>query len=342
MSTVHFVVPDGIDDPARPSGGNAYDRRVIAGLRAAGWDVCAHQLTGAWPSVTGGTHAALQTELDTITPGSVVIVDGLIASGAPAVVVPAAERLAVIVLMHMPLANDEERAVVTAARAVITTSHWTRDRLVEIYDVPPGAVHVAAPGVATAAVAPGRADGTHLVCVAAITPLKAHDVLLRALARLRDSAWSCRCVGPLDRDPQFVARLLRACEIAGIDDRVDFAGVLTGDELDDAYHHADVLVLPSRAETYGMVVTEALARGVPVIATDVGGVSEALGTTRSGRPGLLVPPDDDATLAGALRDWLGDAELRGRLRRAALARREALPDWSATIERIGRIIRMSS
>ena len=86
-----------------------------------------------------------------------------------------------------------------------------------------------------------------------------------------------------------------------------------------------------RAETYGMVVTEALARGLPVVAAEVGGVPEALGHGADGtRPGLLVPPGDPAALGAALRAWLGDAELRSRLRRAARERRESLAGWPAT------------
>jgi glycosyltransferase involved in cell wall biosynthesis len=91
------------------------------------------------------------------------------------------------------------------------------------------------------------------------------------------------------------------------------------------------MVLASRAETYGMVVTEALARGLPVVATEVGGLTEALGYGADGmRPGLLVPPEDPAALAAALRAWLADAELRGRLRRAAEERRRSLCGWLST------------
>jgi glycosyltransferase involved in cell wall biosynthesis len=90
------------------------------------------------------------------------------------------------------------------------------------------------------------------------------------------------------------------------------------------------MVLASRAETYGMVVTEALARGVPVVAAGVGGLTEALYGAGAIRPGLLVPPDDPGALGAALRAWLGDAELRSRLRRAARERRELLSGWSTT------------
>jgi glycosyltransferase involved in cell wall biosynthesis len=120
---------------------------------------------------------------------------------------------------------------------------------------------------------------------------------------------------------------------------VTFAGPRTGADLDRSYRAADLLVLASRAETYGMVVTEALARGVPVVATDVGGVTEALGHGSDGlRPGLLVPPDDPAALADALRSWLSDAELRERLRQAARKRRDSLPTWSATASALAEVL----
>ena len=133
------------------------------------------------------------------------------------------------------------------------------------------------------------------------------------------------------RDPAFAKRLRRRSLDAGLGDRVSFPGPRTGAELDRSYASADLLVLASHTETYGMVVTEALARGVPVLAADVGGVTEALGHGEDGtRPGLLVPPGDPAALGAALRAWLGDAELRGRLRRAARERRASLCGWPAT------------
>jgi glycosyltransferase involved in cell wall biosynthesis len=319
---VHFIVPEGIDDPARPSGGNTYDRRVSDGLAALGWTVREQAVRDA---------AALARIVERIPDGAVVLVDGLIASPAPEALVPHARRLREVVLVHMPIGDAREGDVLAAATAVVTTSEWTRRRLQELYALPADRVHVAEPGVEAAGLAPGTAAGDALLCVAAVTPDKGHDVLLDGLATATDLSWRCACVGSLDRDPAFADGVRRRAVDSGLGDRVRFPGPRTGPELDRAYAAADLLVLASHAETYGMVVTEALARGLPVLAAEVGGVTEALGHGEDGtRPGLLVPPGDPAALGAALRAWLGDAELRGRLRRAARERRASLCGWRAT------------
>ena len=190
-------------------------------------------------------------------------------------------------------------------------------------------MHVSEPGVDAADLAPGTETAGALLSVAAVIPGKGHDVLLDALATMTDLPWHCECVGSLDRDPAFAERVRGR----GLGDRVSFPGPRTGAELDRTYAAADLLVLASRAEAYGMVVTEALARGVPVIASDVGGVPEALG-----HGGVLVPPDDHEALAVALRAWLTDPELRARLRQAARERRESLPRWAATTSVIAGVL----
>ncbi len=348
--TVHVVVPDGIDDPARPSGGNAYDRHVCRGLAAIGWAVHEHAVPGCWPRPDAASRAALAGVVQRIPDDAVVLLDGLVASAVPEVLAGQASRLRLVVLVHMPLghrpgdgragdARAGEREVLSAATAVVTTSAWTRRRLLELYALPADRVHVAEPGVDSTEVARGSAAAGALLCVAAVTSEKGHDVLLDALATTMGLEWRCVCVGSLDRDPEFVQGLRRRALDSGLSDRLCFPGPQTGSELDRAYAAADVLVLASRAETYGMVVTEALARGLPVVAADVGGVREALGHGADGvRPGLLVPPGDAAALGAALRAWLGDAELRGRLRRAARERRASLPGWPNTTSIVAGVL----
>jgi glycosyltransferase involved in cell wall biosynthesis len=345
---VFVVVPAGIDDPQRPSGGNVYDRRMCRGLAALGWSVHELAVPGSWSSPDPAAGAVLTGVIAGIPDGSVALVDGLIASAVPQVLVPEARRLRLVVLLHMPAGEGpaatredatRERAVLSAAAAVITTSSWTRRRIVDRYAVPPGHVRVAEPGVDAADLAPGTGSGGEFLCVAAVAPHKGHDVLLAALRMLADIRWSCVFVGSLDRDPGFVEQLRRRIPEYGLQDQVRFAGALIGVDLDAAYAAADVLVLASHSETYGMVVTEALARGIPVVATDVGGLPEALGYAPDGRrPGMLVRAGDPATLSATLRRWLDDPDLQHRLRRAALHRRDRLPGWSVTADRISHIL----
>jgi glycosyltransferase involved in cell wall biosynthesis len=341
MSDLHVVLPGDVDDPGRPSGGNVYDRRLCDHLAGIGWTVVEHGVSGHWPWAAVSARIALTDVLARIPDGALVLLDGLVASAAPEVVIPEVDRLRLVVLLHMPLGQasrqgrPRERAVLSTVASVVTTSHWTREWVLDHYGLSGSRVHVATPGTDTADVATGTTSGGELLAVGAVTSSKGYDVLLDALALVKDLPWLCTCVGPLDLDPGFVQRLHEHADGAGIARRVGFVGPRAAAGLDASYDRADLLVLASRAETYGMVVTEALARGIPVVASEVGGVPEALGwaggaSSGGTRPGLLVPPGDPAALATALRCWLEDAGLRSSMRLAARVRRQALHGWDET------------
>jgi len=290
---IHLVRPAGVDDPARPSGGNVYDRRVADGLGAV-------------------EHLSTRSVPD----GALVLVDGLVTSAA---LLEEARRLRLVVLVHLPRREPWEGPLLHAVAGVVATSRWTRDWLVTAYDLDPSRVLVVEPGVDPAPLAPGSADGAALLCVGAVTTLKGYDVLAAALRTLGDLEWSCRGVGATI-EPDLAA---------GLGDVVGLTGPMSRAALDATYAEADLLVLASRAETYGMVVTEALARGLPVVASDVGGVREALGGA-----GVLVAPDDPEELAAALRRWLTDAGHRAEQRAAARSRRTTLSGWDRTVARM--------
>lgn len=326
---VHIVLPNDIDDPAAPSGGNIYDRRLITGLSSLGWTVCEHSAAGSWPTPTPPDIAAVASLLDSLPGEALVIVDGLVASCVPAALFA---RLRVVVLVHLPLRTENEREVLSRVQSVVTTSSWTRDLLIRLYAVPAHRITPATPGVDAAALVAGSSTGHRLLCVAAVAPHKGHDILHSALAAVSDLRWECVCAGPLDRDPAFAASLP---PLPGL----SFAGPMTGAALDAAYSAADLVVLPSRGETYGMAVTEALARGIPVLATEVGGVPEALGRAADGsRPGILVAADDPGAMASALRSWLTSPSLRASLRRSASARRPSLTGWDRTAETVAAVL----
>ncbi len=325
---VHVVVPAGFDDPGRPTGGNIYDRRVCAGLAGAGWEVLVDTVAAAWPVPDSAARADLARVVSAVPDGEIALIDGLIASPTAAQLLPHAGRIRMTVLLHMPLATAldtrhdasaqrSERVVLGAATGVVVTSEWTRQQVLTRYEIPACRVHVARPGVDRVA-APARPVRGHLICVGTLGRHKGQDVLVEALAELGDLDWRCVLAGPLDRDPDFVGQLQTRINRLGYGHRIRLAGCLTGAALSQAYTGSDLLIAPSRAETYGMAVTEALAHGLPVLAAAVGGLPEALGASPDGsRPGQLIPAGDPAALAAAIRDWLTDGRHRHRLRAAA-------------------------
>ena len=346
--SVHLLVPEGFDDPARPSGGNYYDRRIADGLTQLGWRVRTWRVPGCWPWPDMRAGSAVADVTAEVPDGSVVLVDGIIAWAQPDVFIEAARRQRLVVLMHMPLAamaadpsdgSRREREVLSAADAIITTSCWTRDQLLSEHDLPANRVHLAYPGVDAVGLAPESADGRRLLCVAAVAEHKGHDTLVSALDRIAELPWHCTFAGPLDREPVFVDRLRQQLNASRVADRITFTGALGEAALSHEYANADLVVLASRTESFGMVLCEALARGVPVLVTAVGGIPEAVGTAADGTaPGLFVSPDDPTALAAELDRWLRDSQLRQRLRAAARDRRRSLPTWRASAEQVAKVL----
>lgn len=328
---IGFVVPGDIDDRSVPSGGNVYDRRMSTALGANEVAVA-----GTWPTPDGTARRELANVLAGFDDDATVLIDGLVACGVPDVVAAQARRLRLVVLVHLPLADEtgiepdlaadldaRERQTLQAATMVIATSPWAARRVVSHHRLDPGRVHAVPPGTDPAPLALGTDCGSRLLCVAAVTRRKGQDRLVEALASVRDLPFSCELVGSLRRDSEFVLRLSTMIKEHGLADRVTLAGPKTGAELNAAYAAADLFVLPSRTETYGMVLTEALARGIPVLATNVSAIPETVGHAPDGTvPGILT-----WQFADSLRRFLTDEQLRDALRASAHARRATLTDW---------------
>src|SRR5690606_12977019 len=209
---LHVVVPADIDDPARPSGGNAYDRRVCHALPAAGRAVHEIAVAGAWPEPDAADRAELDRRLAEVPDGADVLLDGLVGCAAPDALAPHARRLRLVVLVHLPLGDEaglppavaadrtaRERATPRLATADVATSAWTARRLAAVHGVPADGVHVVPPGVEPAPLAATEEAGTRLLCVGSITPTKGQDLLVEALAAVADRGWTCRLVGPVVR-----------------------------------------------------------------------------------------------------------------------------------------------
>ena len=337
---LHFVVPGPLD---QLTGGYVYDGRMVAGLRELDWRVQVHNLRGRFPDPDALARDELAATLASLPDGARVVIDGLAMGGLPAPIQAHEDRLRILSLVHHPLAEetglaaaDKHRFSATERRAlkhcagVLVSSAFTARRL-EAYYVPADRIRVVVPGTEPARPAVGPLPGKPpmLLSVASVTPRKGHDVLVAALARVRDLEWTCTCVGSLDRDRGFADSVRRDVSDAGLGDRIEFVGEREGDLLEALYHRASAFVLASHYEGYGMALAEGIAHGLPVVSTTGG----AIPFTVPADAGILVEPGDAAAFADALRTLLTPGTMtRGDLAAAARRHAEELPSWKEAAE----------
>ena len=332
-----------------PTGGNVYNQNLVAELRALGADVRLHTLPGQWPEGNASTHAQLARVLQE-APTS--LVDGIVACGAPDVITAAVGfGQVIIIVLHLPISDElglepsrreryaalEARAI-QAASGVLCTSRWSAAQLNGRFGRRD--VGVAVPGVGQAAVARGsqHIGPPRFLTLAALTPTKDQLTLVQALAQITNLSWTAALVGSDRAALNYAARVRAEIAAAGLGERIAVPGMLDGNALARKWDAADLLILPSRIETYGLVIGEALARGIPAVVPADTGAVEALhqGATSpsDATPGAAVPPGDPASLAVALRSWLTDPRLRHAWRQAALSRRDTLRGWRQTAESV--------
>jgi glycosyltransferase involved in cell wall biosynthesis len=343
VPSIDLVVPG---DPNTATGGYIYDREILDGLAALGWRTAVHSLDDSFPRPTPAALRAARGVLAAIPDGSVVVIDGLALAGLERVLDTETKRLAVVGLVHHPLALETgvdeatarlletaERAALALVKRVIVTSQWTA-RALGTYRVAVERIRVVEPGVDRRTPVKRRADrraddSLNLLCVATLTPRKGHAVLFEALADLRDRRWHLTCAGSLARDAATAAALERQLDRLALRARVSLLGDLDAAALEREYARADLFVLASYLEGYGMALAEALARGVPVVSTTAGAIPE----TVPAAAGVLVPPGDSRALARARASLMDDRSALERLARAARAARATLPTWGGAAEK---------
>ncbi len=284
--------------------------------------------------------------LASVPKGAATLVDGL-AFGALPPDMLADIDLGLAALVHHPLADEtglsdsdvmrfkaRERAALGTAQAVVVTSRHTLETLVSGYGVKRDRLFLAPPGTDPGTRANGAVAVPKLLTVATLTHRKAHDVLIEALSLIADLPWTSDLVGSLDRDPQVTAAIRALIKTHGLESRVTLLGELEDGALDAAYTGADVFVLPSRHEGFGMVFAEAMAHGLPIVACAAGAVTE---TVPEGA-GILVPSNDPRALADALRNVLADRTYRARLGNAAWDHGQGLQTWRDTATQVGEAL----
>lgn len=345
-------------DPGQLTGGYVYDARIVQSLRDTGWEIDVIGLEGRFPEPDAVASHALDSALTRLPDGSRAVVDGLAMGGLPAIIERHASRLSIVALVHHPLSDEtglgapeqqrfriSETRALAAVEGVIVTSVYTARRLAD-FDVPAERIAVIEPGVEIGALAGDhQADSQkvedqqsdaipRLLCVATITPRKGQDLLIEALAELAELPWQCQLVGALDRADRYVAQVREAIARHGLETRIELLGSQPGERLPALYAQADLFVLPSHYEGYGMVITEALAHGLPVVTTTGG----ALAHTLPDAAGIKVAPGDVGALRDALRSMLEEPDTRARYQAGAREARETLKDWNHAAEAFGHAL----
>ncbi len=343
---VAFAVPG---DLATPTGGYKYDARVIAALRGLGFAVDVVDLGEGFPHPRAEIRAAALARLAEIRPGVPIMIDGL-ALGVLPEIAALRRRNPLIGLVHHPLALEtgvapqqaerlraSERAALASMQSIVVTSPAVARVLVADYGVPPAVLSIAPPGSELVACDRGArrsGDSVALLAVGIIVPRKGYDVLVPALAAVRDLPWRLTIVGDRRRDPETSARLEADIVRQGLAARIAIEGAVAEERLAELYTAADLFVLASRYEGYGMAFAQAIAYGVPVIGTTAGAIPE---TVPAGA-GYLVPPDDAAALEAALRLLISDAGERARRASHARAAARQLPTWADCAAVFARVI----
>lgn len=336
---IAFAVPG---DLGARTGGTIYDARLMAGLRDQGRAVTHLALPEGFPDPGPEALAAAVALLAALPPSLPVIVDGLAFGALPT---EALARVAapLVALVHHPLALepglDPARAAKLAAREaanlaraahVLVPSPHIAAVLARDYGVGPERLTVALPGI-DRPVGPRAPEAPPLILsVGLLATRKGHDVLIRALAGIADLDWRAVIVGRR-HEPGAAEALEGLRDGLGLGPRLRLAGEVPAAELAEFYRRASVFALATRYEGYGMAFAEALARGLPVVATSAGAVPDTVPL----EAGILVPPDDAAGFAAALRLVLTDRALGDRLAAGAAASGARLPRWEDTAAAVG-------
>jgi glycosyltransferase involved in cell wall biosynthesis len=334
VKRVVFAVPGSLDTP---TGGYAYDRRIMAELRQLGWDVEYLNIGEGFPAPDEVTRSAARSLLLRIPAGEPIVLDGLALGVLPDVAAELANRHPLVALVHHPLALESgltaeradalrrsEQAALAEVREVVVTSPTTAKLVASGYGVPATQITVARPGSDPVLLVPRDPnDVPHILSVGAVVPRKGFDVLVFALAMLVEVPWRLTIAGDLTRDPNEAAKLQDSITRHRLTCRIETLGAVSSSRLARLFSDADLFVLASRFEGYGMACAEALSYGLPVIGTNAGAIPD---TIPQGA-GVLVPPDNPAVLAAALRGVIVDTEQRRRLSEAALLAARTLPAW---------------
>ena len=345
---VLFVIPNDID---LPTGGYRYDREIISEMRAQGHTVELLSLTGDYPFPSDQQKHDAFNMLSELPDAEVAVVDGLAGGALPEFMKALSEKIPVVALVHHPLCletgldegkaellkRSEAKGLEVVAR-IITSSQETANTVEKLFGFPGLKIDAVEPGVDRGGLSmPDDGQSIRLLCVGSVIARKGHEDLLKALASLNELDWQLDCIGNIEFDPGLYHKLQDFIVEHSLQGRVTFHGSVDEEEISRFYHRANVFVLPSYYEGYGMVYAEAIVRGIPVIATTAGAIPKTVPRDC----GLLVEPGDVLALKTALESMIIDKEKRAEIRQACIDNEPFFPSWNSSAMRFAESLEAS-
>jgi glycosyltransferase involved in cell wall biosynthesis len=345
MTRCVFAIPGSL---ATPNGGYAYARKILP-LLAGRMEMQICRLPDSFPVLSDAERRQAREAIAAWDrPGTVFLIDSLAFAALPAPFL-ASVTSPIAALAHHPLALEQglssadkarllrlEGEALACCKAIAVPSAATAGELTSLFGVPAGKIVIAEPGILRGRRAAGSAAGEplHIVSVGTLTPRKGFAVLAQALGLLRALPWRWTIAGALDLSPQTVAEVRAKISACGLGHRVHFAGQLDEASVSALYSSGDIFALASYYEGFGMAFAEAIAHGLPIVASGDGAVADTVPPAA----GFVCAAGAVSDIAEALQALLCDEPLRRAKAGAAWQHGQTLPDWPGTAATIAGLL----
>ena len=341
-----FAIPGNINIR---NGSYGYNRQMLSLMPAFGIAASHLQLPASLPQGSDADLAKAARLMAQVPLDQVLLVDSL---GYSCLSEALIQTIAapIVALVHHPLSaelglsgiaaracDETERRALTMAKAIVVSSPYTAAQLVRDFGVEAHRLTVAVPGTAAATRAAGSGGRTcvQLLCVGSLIARKGYEFLLEALAELQQFDWHVTIAGSQSLDAPYARALIGKIQASALAGRITLHDEMPAAALDGLYHHADIFLMPSLFEGYGMALAEAMARGLPIVCTTGGAASQ---TVPDGA-GLKVAPSDATALKLALKMLFDSPALRAEIADKSWHEGQKLPDWPASAKIIADIVK---
>jgi glycosyltransferase involved in cell wall biosynthesis len=327
------------------TGGHLYNMHIINGLKNKNYSVSLQAAGGKWDNKEG-IDKMCRLYLQKIPWGSCIIIDSLILASLTNLVRKSMDRFKFLGLIHLPVSYDiktgihgklseDELGALNHMHRLVVTGGFTFDLLCNA-GIDPRKITIIQPGTDQF---PRKAQyarvPSNLLCIANYSALKAQDVLIRALSRLKTRNWTLHLYGDTDRDPEYTSFLRSLILYLGLESRIIVHRIVERQNISKVFLEADLFILPSLFESYGMVLSESLAHGIPVISTLAGNIRN---TVPEGM-GILIEPGNEAELADSISSLFDSPEKYSALCTASSSYYKQSRSWEQAVSEFESVIR---